>query len=87
MGHGCVFIDCKLNPTPFPYLSIAGSPFESQQSRKGSSSGSVLQGGAHTAENKPQKRDLIKEAAMDLIPNFSMETWMLLATSLVLLYL
>ncbi|KAM7331743.1 hypothetical protein ACRRTK_008451 [Alexandromys fortis] len=48
---------------------------------------SVLQGGAQISENKAQKRDLIKEAAMDLIPNFSMETWILLATSLVLLYL
>ena len=73
-------------PTTFP-AHKPSSLTESTLGRKGSSISTGLQTVATTAERKTQRENLGRKLAMDLIPSFSTESWVLLATSLVLLYL
>lgn len=76
-------------PPPFPVLKHyrVDSLSQTQLGREGSSARSALQGAVHKIESKACRETCLKKTAMDLIPNFSMETWLLLTTSLVLLYL
>lgn len=41
----------------------------------------------HRYKENPREENLGRNVAMELIPSFSVGTWVLLATSLVLLYL